>query len=275
MGRTGSRAEGSGSGSGQHDQVLEIGLYTDPAVYDILHTPGTADEFDGLLRLEEAYVGARARRRWLEPACGTGRYVRMARARGIDAVGFDLNASMIEYAATRARRARSSATETYFVGSMTEFAAHVPGRITFAFNLINTIRHLSSDEEMLAHFEQMRRVMARGAVYCVGISLSMYGFEQPTEDVWQATRGSCRVRQVVQYLPPVTGRAERVISHLSVERPSGVEERTSTYDLRTYSRAEWERLISESGLGVVDVVDPWGEAMPQREIGYMVFVLGA
>ena len=55
-------------------------LYDDPAVYDILHTPGTAREID-VLEFIEATCGQPGGR-WYEPACGTGRYLRVAAGRG-------------------------------------------------------------------------------------------------------------------------------------------------------------------------------------------------
>lgn len=252
----------------------EIGLYADPVVYDILHTPGTADESAGLLIAERfGRIPADTTRCWLEPACGSGRLLRLARSRGIDTIGFDINQAMIEYASARARRTQANAHETYFTASMTDFASQVHRPVTFAFNLINTIRHLGSDEEMFAHFDEISRVLAPGSVYCVGVSLSQYLLEQPSEDVWQATRGECTVRQVVQYLPPKEGRVEQVISHLTIERSGSEEARTSTYTLRTYSHEEWFDLIARSCMEVVEVLSPWGEVMPQRDFGYMLFVL--
>ena len=71
------------------------GLYTDPAVYDILHARGTAAEVDGLERMAARVRSGRARQTWLEPACGTARYLRLAARRGRRTVGFDLSPVMI------------------------------------------------------------------------------------------------------------------------------------------------------------------------------------
>jgi SAM-dependent methyltransferase len=256
--------------------VSDIGLYSDPRVYDSLHTPGTADEVDGLLRTEAAFSVPNGHPRlWLEPACGSGRYLRVARARGIDGVGFDISPGMIAYARARAARARSSAHERYFVASMTDFAAGVAGPATFAFNLINTVRHLESDAAVLAHFREMARVLAPGAVYAVGLSLSAYGLEGPSEDVWDGARGPCRVRQVVQFIPPLAGRDERVVSHLSIRTPAGEEHRTSSYSLRTYDLAQWRGLVGRSALRIHAAVDGDGALIDPAEPGYAVFLLSA
>ncbi|MCL4222284.1 MAG: class I SAM-dependent methyltransferase [Phycisphaerales bacterium] len=250
------------------------GLYSDPMVYDILHSPGTGEEVESFIRIEQRWSPPGRRRRcWLEPACGSGRYLRAARARGIDAIGFDISPDMVDYAHRRARRARGSATETYFVASLTDFADHLDRPVTFAINPINTIRHLDTDEQMLAHYEQMARSLAPGACYCVGLSLSLYGHEQPSEDVWRGARGQTAVTQVVQFIPPHEGRCERVISHLTIERPGHVEQRVSDYTLRTYSIEEWITLIERSPLRLVATTDMDGSPMEPPRMGYANFLL--
>lgn len=243
-------------------------------IYDILHTPGTGEEVDALVKIEQRWSRPRRTRRcWLEPACGSGRFLRAARARGIDAIGFDINPDMVDYADRRARRARGSATETYFVAPMTDFADRLDHPVTFAINPINTIRHLDTDEQMLSHFEQMARVLSPGACYCVGLSISLYGHEQPSEDVWRGARGQTAVTQVVQFIPPHAGRREQVICHLTIERAGHVEQRVSEYGLRTYSLAEWTALIDRSCLRLVATTDMDGLPMEPPHMGYAHFLL--
>ena len=68
-------------------------LYADPMVYDILYTPGTAGEVSAFEMLEKRFASGRLKknRLWFEPACGTGRYLRVAQNRGRRVVGFDLD----------------------------------------------------------------------------------------------------------------------------------------------------------------------------------------
>lgn len=252
----------------------QTNLYSDPLIYDILHTPGTGEEVDAFVTIEQRWSPpGRSRRCWLEPACGSGRYLRAARARGIHAIGFDINPDMIDYAERRARRTRGNATEAYFVASMTDFAGRIERPVTFAINPINTIRHLDTDEQMLAHFEQMARVLGPGACYCIGLSISLYRHEQPSEDVWRGARGACAVTQVVQFIPPRDGRSEQVISHLTIERGAEIEQRTSAYSLRTYSLDEWTALVERSPLRLVATADADGLPMDMPRMGYAHFLL--
>lgn len=269
---------GSGGGRATLRRMEEVGLYADPAIYDILHTPRTADEVDGLERTAKRFVPGFAQV-WLEPACGSGRYLRVAAGRGREVIGFDLSPAMVAYAERRVRRAAArlgehAAPAHLFVGDMTDFAGRVGrGRVDLAFNLINTIRHLHSDDAVLAHLEQIARVLKRGGVYLVGLSTSVYGLEGPSEDVWEARRGPVHVRQVVQFDPPTRGRFEMVHSHLTIVRGQRREEATSRYALRCYTEEQWRRLVSRSPLQITAVVDEDGDDHEVGGIGYGVYVL--
>lgn len=285
-------------------------FYSMPRLYDVLHTPGTADEVDGLERIARLFSPAALIGRgkskagvapvWLEPACGTGRYLRVLARRGYRAIGFDKMPEMVEYSVSRGAAALSNregvrsrgGIARVFTADMATFDRELRGvKVDFAFNLINTIRHLDSDEEMLGHFRAMARVMTRDAVYAVGISLSAYGRERDDEDVWRARRGGTRVTQVVQYLPPtaVRGKASRienVISHLTVQTgltsrsrragraaQGGARDITSTYTLRTYDLKQWNGLIERSPLKLLAAVDEYGNETIPVEPGYAVYLL--
>jgi SAM-dependent methyltransferase len=245
------------------------GLYEDPSIYDILQTPGTAAEVDVLQRVAAA-CGAPAGL-WYEPACGTGRYLRVLQGRGRRVGGYDLDPGMVAYAARRlGRRVR--------VADMTDpvVPGVRPGSVAVAFNPVNTIRLLPSDTAMRAHFAQVARLLAPGGLYLVGISLTDYEGEEPSEDLWQATRGRCRVSQLVNYLPPAEGsRVETVLSHLLVARPRGSEHRDERYELRCYDEGQWERLVRGSALRRVGSFDAKGRPVAVRVLTYQVEVLAA
>jgi len=255
------------------------GWYADPSIYDIISTPGTAQEVDMLADLSRRFgLPARPGATWLEPACGTGRYLRVIAGRGIEAVGFDLSPEMGAYARESLRRRGLAGKSRVFTAGMTNFSAAVaPGSIDFAFITDNTLRHLGSDADMLSHLAAVARALKPGGVYAVGISLSVYGDEAPDEDTFTATRGACRVTQVYNYLPPGTGglppRSERVISHLMIERPRGVEHRDSVYDLRCYDSRQWSRLLARSDFAKLASVDRLGCLVAGRRMLYQTDVL--
>lgn len=248
-------------------------LYADPLVYDVLHASGTLDEIDGLIAIRDRFVTAAgvARDRWLEPACGSGRYLRAGVRRSLQIAGFDLNPEMISF--TESRLPKSDVR----VADMTSFAIdrwrHHFGLI---FNTINTIRHLPTDEAMLAHFEQISECLAPGGAYVVGLSLSHYGHEGPSEDVWVGRRGPLKVTQIVQFEPPTEQvRTERVFSHLMIERPTRTDHTDSSYTLRSYSLRQWRSLLDRSPLNIVASVDENGGDIEAVNGAYRLFVLQA
>ncbi|MBU2502646.1 class I SAM-dependent methyltransferase [bacterium] len=251
------------------------GIYADPVVYDILQSPGTAAEVDAFERIEARFLPPAdpGDRLWYEPACGTGRYLRVARARGRRVGGYDLDPGMAAYAS---RRLGSPVR----VASMTDpMPPGVrPGSVDFAFNPVNTIRLLDSDAAVLAHLAQIAWLLAPRGIYVVGISLTDFHRLEEEEDLWEGARGRCRVSQLVNYLPPEPGgpwaRIETVISHLTITRPAGEEHRDDRYDLRCYDRRQWRRLLDRSRLKHLASCDASGEPFKRGLPNYQIEVLG-
>ena len=242
--------------------VAQPSLYADALVYDVLHGPGTAEEADAIERIAARFTekdpGTLA---YLEPACGTARILRTLARRGRRVAGFDLSEDMIAFARERLAAIASEDRARAFVADMTEFANELgPGTIDCAFCTINTIRHLPDDESMRACLGEVARTLTPRGVFVVGLNLSDWRVEGESEDPWDARRGSMRVHQIVQYLPPSDAqsarrRLERVISHVTVETPSRVVHDDCAYDLRCYSEAQWQELLEKSALAEVGVVD--------------------
>ncbi len=256
----------------------EQSFYADASVYDILHAEGTAEEVDCLERLAHTFA-ADAPNIWLEPACGSGRIIRLAARRDETrrVIGFDLEPKMIDYAKRRAEKAGLADRHRLFVGDMTGFADEIkPGSVGLALNVINTIRHLESDEDLLAHLEQIALALHPEGVYVVGLSLSLYGCEMPSEDIWSGKRGTCEVQQVVNYSPSDRSpgdRLEMVYSTITVTRPSGEQVISSSYPLRTYSLAQWKKAIDRSALKIIGFTDVLGDPDEPEEPGYGLWVL--
>lgn len=261
-------------------------LYSDPVVYDILHAPGTADEARVIQTIARGYAGHNRILTLMEPACGTARHLRALAKNGHRGIGFDLSDAMIDDARERAERAGLARRLTLFTADMTDFADALPhgaGPADAAFNLINTIRHLHTDDAVLAHLGHIARCLTPRGVYLVGLSVTDYDLEQASEDVWVGARGACRVTQTVNYIPPertpgVGGpgdRTETVISHLAIAKPGGCEHRDSRYTLRTYTLGEWTALIDRSAMEICAVTDDTGGAMSPPTLGYALFHLRA
>lgn len=256
------------------DQGELVDFYADPMVYDVLYSPGTAYEVDQLDRIEARFsrLALTGRRVWLEPACGSGRYLRVLVNRGRRCIGFDRDEGMLEYAR---RRIGSAAGCRLFQAELDDFAAEIrPATVDFAFIPVNTLRHLLDGGQVRRHFEQMGRVLKSGGLYVVGLSLARYDEQEADEDSWGGRRGRLTVHQNIQYLPPDRRRRrERVISHLRVERPSGTDYLDSTYELRSYDEAQWTRLIARTVFERAGVVDDEGVDRKDEVLDYQFEVL--
>jgi SAM-dependent methyltransferase len=274
-------------------------LYADPAIYDILHDEGSAADIRVFARVAgrvsprvEASVRAKRALWWLEPASGSGRYLLACAKRGDCAVGIDLSRDMIAYGLQRAREVDFAARVGGIVGGMEAFslrkvawadgvkrAACKPGVFDVAFNPINSIRHLASDDAMVAHLACVGAALHADGVYIVGLSLSAYGLESASEDVWVGKRRGVSVTQVVQFEPPDANargawkRRERVMSHLTITTRAGEEHRDSAYWLRTYNLAQWRGVVAKAGWRIAGVFDNTGKACTPSEPGYYLFAL--
>lgn len=243
--------------------------YTRPAWYDILHSAGTAREVDQLERTALRWCACdwRGNMRWLEPACGSGRYLRTAAGRGIRVFGFDAEPAMIAYAQSRLTGAGLTRNHArVWVDRMESFAPlRNRERAHFAFNLINSLRHLHTDGDVLAHLDRVARSLVPGGVYAVGINTAAYGAEMETEDLWSGARGPCRVTQLIQFLPPTAEkRTETALCHLTIDTPTSETHLDSVYHLRSYSAREWTSLLARSAMTPIAIVDELGDPLPHE-----------
>lgn len=268
--------------------------YDHPKWYDILHARGTAAEVTGVEAIAERFAGWVREDRYLnllEPACGTGRHLRVAARRGHRCWGIDLSEPMLEYAKQKLDEAGLRAT--LVKQDMSSFTPSDLGlgreRIDVALCFINSVRHLPTDEAMVGHLRSVKRVLSGEGVYALGLGLASYGSERESEDVWKGSRGRCSVTQMVQYLPPpnrVIGtlgseiepmRNERVISQLAVATPSREVFVSHSFSLRTYNAEEWRAVLDKAGMRVVGLVDEFGDDLDwdwqSGSPGYAVFVL--
>ncbi len=258
------------------------GLYRTPALYDVVNARGTAAEVAALVRAARRFAArCEPASVWLEPACGTGRYLRGLLRRGFAVRGYDVQPPMLAYAARRLRRLDPRARRHVLIQA--EFttpaaALRACGPADVACCPVNSLRHLPDDRAVLAHLEQIAALLAPGGVYLVGLDLHDAA-RLGDEDVWIGTRGRLQVTQVVQYLPPERGsRRERVVVEMVARRPRGAEHHGFAYDLRTYTERQWTALVDRSPLRRLAVCDASGRPVADEDrtarLPYQLEVLG-
>lgn len=238
--RAGARSRASSGAAGGGDEHGG-GFYDHPAWYDLLHLAGTSEEIDHLETINHEF--GRGGDRWLEPACGAGRYLRVLARRGVRATGYDINERATEFA--RGRLARSGLRAEVILADMTTFVRE--RSFDFAFNTINTFRHLMTDRSALAHLRVTAKSLKPDGLYVVGVDLADYDLPIPEEEVWTARRGRLSIKHLMIADPPARPlRRERIINHITVSTPSQRREFQFAYNLRSYDFDEWNALIAKS-----------------------------
>lgn len=220
-------------------------IYADPALYDLVHAEGTDDEVWFLAHLAEIHgCGVKTA---LEPACGTGRYLAGLLRRGWKVEGYDLAPGMLAFA--RKRLAGWGKRVRLARGEMTSYRPK--GRYGLILNVLSTFRHLMTEKDALAHLKLMAGALEPDGIFVLGLDLSVYGQDEPDEEVYECRQGGRTAKHVLMSLPAEPGiRRERIINFVTT--PKGKKETVleSSYDLRSYDAAEIASLIAASPLRV-------------------------
>jgi SAM-dependent methyltransferase len=183
----------------------------------------------------EFVLGASARwgiaepRRTLEPFCGPGRMLRAMPGR---VVGFDCNRAMLRRAARRG--------SAVFRADAARFGVR-EGSFDLAFSLIDSFRHLKTEEEARGHLRCVARALRPGGVYVLGFDVTGDAPGGAWTDEWDTDGWHVCVR-VLGDADPST-RLETM--HVRIE---GHGEAVEDFDtLRTYTRRQVEDLIDGEG----------------------------
>jgi len=209
-------------------------------LYDLAFRWDIEDEVDWLL----GRLGPDCRS-VLEPGCGSGRVLEPLARRGLQVVGIDRSAAMVELARARGLEA--------VVAHMTDFDL---GR-TFdgAVCPINTLAHLSPPE-LASHFERMGRHLRPGARYLVQLQL---GGEAHSSE-WE-TNGM-RVVWATERVDRASGRQQHRsrIEVLAGEHAGEVVE--ELHDLTLWTPETWAAAVAASPFTQTAVFDGAVEGYP-------------
>ena len=163
-------------------------LYDYPAYYDLIFGSDWRAEFDFTIACFERFA-QRPVKRVFEPACGTGRLLIKLAEKGYEVSGNDLNAHAIKFCNDRLKR--KGFPESTVVGNMADFK--LKKKVDAAFNMINTFRHLSSEEDAVSHLKCMAECLNKGGLYLLGLHLIPSDGDRLEEESWHARRGNLAV----------------------------------------------------------------------------------
>lgn len=207
-----------------------MGWYDRAEAYDILCGWDPGPERDFVVGAAERH-GLGAPRRILEPFCGSGRLLRVMP--GV-AVGFDSNPHMVRYARDRGSRVFRADASTFAVG---------PGMFDLAYCLIDSFRHLPSEETASAHVRAVARALAPGGVYVLGFDVTGDLECDVSSEAWGFERDGTRVDAEVQCLGDRAARIETMRVRVAI-RKGRRRERLEVFEpMRVYARADVRALL--------------------------------
>jgi SAM-dependent methyltransferase len=209
----------------------------DVELYDIAFDWDVGDEVTWLLER----LGAECRS-VLEPGSGSGRMLEAFARRGVEIVGIDISASMVEFA--RERLARAGVGVEVVHADMTDFDL---GR-TFdgAICPINTLGHLDA-AALARHLACVARHLAPGAKYVVQVGLAAPD-DEPGGSHWEAQRNGVRLKIDWEGVRRdfVEGREEQRARITFLSGPRRGEVLEEFYELTIWTPETWAAALSRS-----------------------------
>lgn len=221
-------------------KIVQGDLYGFPKYYDLLFGSDWKPEFD-FLEACFAKHGPKRVRRVFEPACGTGRLlIKLAQA-GYDVAGNDLNPKAVAFC--NARLKRHGFAESVFVGDMADF--RVRRKFDTAFNMINSFRHLPSENLAAAHLDCMADALNASGLYILGLHLSPVRGPYTDEEAWTARRGHLSINSYMwTKARDRKGRNERIGLLFDVYTPSRHLRIEDEMNYRMYSAEQMQALLT-------------------------------
>jgi cyclopropane fatty-acyl-phospholipid synthase-like methyltransferase len=203
----------------------------------------------------------------LEPGCGSGRIVEALARQGLEVVGIDRSAAMVD--AARCRLESSGVEAQVVLADMTDFDLG-DRRFDGAVCLINTLAHLSPDE-LSRHLERMAEHLPPGARYLVQLDLhdeaTVAGAIRASQ--WGITRGdtTLRIAWATEELDLDAARQcqRSRIEVLSGDRAGEVVEELHT--LTVWTPEAWAAALAASRFTATAIYDGDREGRPRVEVG--------
>jgi len=255
-------------------RILVANWFDYPQYYDIAFQTHTPREADFIVAACRKYCPFGARR-FLEPACGTGRLITRLAARGYEVTGFDISQPALSYLRRRLARRRLHA-ET-FQAEMSDFHLYQP--VDAAYCTVNTFRHLLTEQAACGHLECIAGSLRPGGIYVLGLHLLSLDVHEEDVQRWTERRGETKVTVTLRVLrTDLRRRIEHLGVYLLVRRGSKELRLRHEFQLRTYTARQFRRLLgSVPPLELCDVYDfryDIEQPFPLNdEMAYSVFVL--
>jgi SAM-dependent methyltransferase len=258
----------------RRSRILVANWYDYPQYYDIAFQAYTLREADFIVAACRKYCPF-AVRRFLEPACGSGRLFRELVARGYQLTGFDLSEPALSY--LRGQLARRRLRAETFEAEMSDFRLSRP--VDAAYCTISTFRYLLTEQAARGHLRCIAGSLRPGGIYILGFRLLPLDLDKERDRRWTDQRGDTKVTVTLRVLRiDRASRIENLMVCLLIRRRSKQIRLRHEFQVRTYTAKQFKLLLgSVPLLELCDVYDFQYDVehplLLNDKMGYTVFVL--
>ena len=248
--------------------------YDLPGYWDLAFSDETIPEADFLEAVAERF-GTQPTKSVLDLGCGGGRQTVELSRRGYSVTAIDLSPACVHW--TKRRLQRCALTANVVCGDMADFK--LPRRADLAHCLVNTFRHLTSEQAARNHFQCVAAALKPGGLYVLGFHLLPPDAAEIDCERWTIQDRRTRVTTTIRVLDfSRQRRIETVRFSLKVTMPSRVIRTATDHRLRIYRADQFRRLLRSISefelLGVYDFCYDVSEPLILNdELGDAVFVL--
>ncbi len=252
-----------------------VDCYDYPQYWDVAFSEDTRLEADFVVAAAKKYCDFEAQR-FLEPGCGGGRLLVELAGRGLDAIGWDLSEAAVQFANERLRK--QSPGGRAVVADMR--TAKVSQPVDVAYCLVNTFRHLLTEDDALAHLQNISRLLRPGGLYVIGMHLFPPDADEEDEEEWSVEADDICIDIRLEVVSCCRQeRIETLRFDMTVNDGSNEQSTVQTdYAMRLYEAADMKSLLAKvSDFELLDVYDFWYDIQEplelSDELGDTVFVL--
>ncbi|RJP58515.1 MAG: class I SAM-dependent methyltransferase [Ignavibacteriales bacterium] len=127
--------------------------------------------------------------RFLELGCGPARHAREFAKRNWKSIALDLSDEMIEYAIHEAKKENLDLTG--IVANMIDFK--LDKKVTLATTLMESIAHITRNEDMVEHFKSVAANLKKGGLYIIEATHPQFYFPDDEPNTWFSKEGNFSV----------------------------------------------------------------------------------
>lgn len=221
-------------------------LYDLPQVYDIAFSWDFSQEIAFFKTVFESEVPFQVEH-VLEPACGSGRFLRALPVIGFRVTGYDSNSSMVQYPQQSVEVAGFQEQVEVVLADMV--SAKFGHRFDAAFNSINSFRYLLTDADVASHLKLTGSSLRDGSIYIVHMNFAYDGdLPDGQPSPWTVEREGMRVKTSWEILEEDhNSKLSHEMATFEVETEESLEHFEEPHTLRLWLFEDFRDLVQRSG----------------------------